>query len=173
MNRENEEGRVSLEEVEARMRPGNFSQAGFLGAQESLRQVLEADARTLTELGVSADALADSLGQLLDAAITSTRTITSAGPYKVRLKRYKGPQICPFAPQPHENPCPGRGDKRFASIDWNISNPRNGIHLSGPGLIVHLIAAHSFFEGLASPYRVPPHKLAELLELGSFSSSGR
>jgi hypothetical protein len=173
MNHENEEGRVSLEEVEARMRPANFSQVGFLGPEESLRQVLEADARTLDELGVTADAMADRLGQLLEASIASTRAITSAGPYKVRLKRYKGPQICPFAPEPHENPCPGRGDKRFASIDWTISNPRNGIQLSGPGLIVHLIGAHSFFEGPQSPYRVPPRKLAELLELGSFSSSGR
>jgi hypothetical protein len=173
MTRENDEQIVPLEEVEARMRPGNFSQAGFLGAGESLRQVLEADTRTLDELGVSADDLADHLSKLLEAAIASTRTITSAGAYKVRLRRYKGVQICPFAPQPHENPCPGRGDKRFASIDWIVRNPRNGIQLSGPGLIVHLIGAHRFFEGLQSPYRVAPRRLAQLLELGPFSSLGR
>jgi hypothetical protein len=161
---------VALEEVEARMRPGNFSQAGFLGPEESLRQVLELDARTLEELGVTADDLGDRLGQLLESAIASTRTQTRAGPYRIRLQRYKGPQICPFAPEPHENPCPGRGDKRLASIDWSISDARNGAQLSGPGLIVHLISAHGFFEGLHSPYRVAPRKLAEFLKLGSFSS---
>lgn len=164
-----EEQSVPLEEVEARMRPGNFSQAGFLGPRESLREVLEDDSRELRELGVSADTLAEQLGTLLEAALESTPTSTSAGSYKVHIQRYKGPQICPFAPQPHENPCPGKGDRRFASIDWTIRNPRSGMQLSGPGLIVHLIAAHNFFEGPQSPHRVPPRKLAELLEIGPFS----
>lgn len=170
MTSEDETKRVTLDEVEARMRPGNFSQAGFLGPEERLRQVLELDARTLEELSVTAGSLGDSLGQLLESAIASTRTQTRVGAYRIRLQRYKGPQICPFAPEPHENPCPGRGDKRFASIDWSISNRRNGTQLSGPGLIVHLISAHCFFEGIQSPYRVEPRKLAELLELGPFSS---
>ena len=173
MTSEDEAKSVTLDEVEARMRPGNFSQAGFLGPEESLRQVLELDAHTLEELGVTAEALADKLGQLLESAIASARTVTRVGPCSIRLQRYKGPQICPFAPEPYENPCPGRGDKRFASIDWNISNSRKGIQLSGPGLIVHLIGAHGFFEGIQSPYRVPPRKLTQLLELGSFSSSRR
>lgn len=164
-----QENGVPLEEVEARMRPGRFSQAGFLGPNESLRQVLDADARTLLELGVTAEILAADLGRLLVAAIDSTPTTTNAGAYEVRLHGYKGPQICPFAPQPHENPCPGPGDKRLASVDWTIRNPRTRIELSGPGLIVHLIAAHSFFEGIESPYRVSPLRLAELLELGPFS----
>ena len=173
MTSEDEARKVTLNEVEARMRPGNFSQAGFLGSEESLRQVLESDARTIEGLGVTVDALADRLGQLLESAIASTRTLTRVGSYRVRLQRYKGPQICPFAPEPYENPCPGRGDKRFASIDWSISNSRNSYQLSGPGLIVHLIGAHGFFEGTQSPYRVPPRELAELLELGPFSPSRR
>jgi len=173
MSSEDEAKSVTLEELEARMRPGNFSQAGFLGPEESLRQVLELDARTLEELGVTGDSLGSSLGQLLESAITSTRTQTRVGRFRIRLQRYKGPQICPFAPEPHENPCPGKGDRRFASIDWSISNSRNDVQLSGPGLIVHLISAHGFFEGIQSPYRIPPCKLAELLELGPFSSSRR
>jgi len=160
---------VPLEEIEARMRPGNFSEVGFLGPAESLAHVLEMDARTLNELGVNEQALADSLGQLLEAAVASKRTVTHVGRYKVRLQRYKGVQICPFAPQPHENPCPAGGGIRFASIDWDIKNTRTGPGISGPGLIVHLIAAHGFFEGLRAPYRVSPRALAELLELGPFS----
>lgn len=151
------------------MRPGNFSQTGFLGPDESLRQVLDTDARALGELGVGARTLAERLEQLLEAAVASKRTVTRVGHYNVRVQRYKGPQICPFAPQPHENPCPGGGGMWLASIDWDIQNTRSRVRLSGPGLIVHLIGAHTFFEGLQSPYRVVPRALAELLELGPFA----
>jgi hypothetical protein len=152
------------------MRPGSFSQSGFLGPNESLRQVLDTDARALDELGLSARTLADLLEQLLEGALASKRTVTRVGRYKVHVQRYKGPQICPFAPEPHENPCPG-GGMRLASIDWDIQNTRSRVRLSGPGLIVHLIGAHSFFEGVQSPYRVAPRALAELLELGPFATS--
>jgi hypothetical protein len=165
---ENEQS-VPLDVVESRMRPGRFSQAGFLGPEESLRRTLEDDARVLGDLGLVAKTLAEGLESLLVAALESTPTSTSVGRFVVHLQRYKGPQICPFAPQPHKNPCPGPGDRRLASIDWKISNPRNGVKLEGPGLIVHLIAAHSFFEGSKSPYRVAPERLAQLLELGPFA----
>src|SRR5882672_6369908 len=56
---------VPLAEVEARMRPGNYSQSGFLGPNESLLEVLGSDARQLGELGVEASVLAAGLGQLL------------------------------------------------------------------------------------------------------------
>lgn len=42
--------------------------------------------------------------------------------------------------------------------------PRPG--RSAPGLIIHLIREHHFFEGFGSPYRVDPTELARLLELG-------
>lgn len=160
---------VPLTEVEARMRPGVFSQVGFLGPHESLRQVLEADAQALAELGVSTGTLAERLGQILETAVASKRATTTVGNHEVRVRRYKGPQICPFAPEPHENPCPGRG-MRLASIDWDIRNTRNRVRLSGPGLIVHLIGAHAFFEGRESPYRIAPRALVELLELGPFAA---
>jgi hypothetical protein len=73
------------------------------------------------------------------------------GGYRVRIQRYKGTQICPFAPQPHENPCQAGGGLRLGSIDWQIRNTRTGLRLFGPGLIAHLIAAHGFFEGSARP----------------------
>ncbi len=153
------------------MRPGRFSQSGFLGPHESLREVLDEDARTLVELGVSARQLAERLQHILEAAVVTKSTTTHVEHYKVHVQRYKGPQICPFAPQPYENPCSAGGGLRFASIDWDIRNARNRVRLSGPGLIVHLIGAHTFFEGLQSPYRVAPRALAELLELGPFRAA--
>jgi hypothetical protein len=41
--------------------------------------------------------------------------------------------------------------------------------MRGPELITHLIRERGFFEGFASPYRVDPHALAKLLQLGPFA----
>lgn len=155
------------------MRPGNFSQAGFIGADESLVQVLAADARSLAELGLDARTLADALGRLLEAAALSAGATTQIDRFRIRLRRYKGVQICPYAPEPHANPCPRPPSPRFASMDWEIQNRRTGAKLAGPGLIVHLIGAHGFFEGSRSPYRVAPRALAKLLELGPFGGPAR
>ena len=153
------------------MRPGIYSQSGFLGPEESLRTVLQSDAATLNQLGVTAETLALRLSMLLTAALAAHQA-TIVTPYTIRIQRYKGPQICPFAPEPHENPCPGPPptDNQLASIDWSIQNTRNNTHLTGPGLIVHLIHAHHFFEGLKSLHRVDPRALANLLELGPYAT---
>ncbi len=157
---------VPLAEVEARMRPGRMSQKGFLGEHERLTEVLSGDAATLTELGLTPDLLTERLEALLEPALLSRQSVIRIGHHRVRLERYKGRQSCPFAPEPHLNPCPfGRGTK-YGSVDWRIRNERSGIELTGPGLIVHLIGAHGFFEGLQSPYRVDPRALAGLLEVG-------
>jgi hypothetical protein len=49
------------------MRPGAWSECGFLGEAESLGDVLASDAAALAELGVTATALADTLGLLIRA----------------------------------------------------------------------------------------------------------
>src|SRR6476660_3777027 len=49
------------------MRPGAWSACGFLGESESLRDVLDSDAATLVELGITAQTLADTLGLLVRA----------------------------------------------------------------------------------------------------------
>jgi hypothetical protein len=163
---------VPLKDLERRMRPGIFSQSGFLGPTESLRTVLESDAATLDQLGLAAETLALRLRACLTAALAIHRATTIVSPHIIRIQGYKGPQICPFAPEPHENPCPGPppSDNQFASIDWSIQNTRNNAHLTGPGLIVHLIHAHHFFEGPQSPYRVDPRALAHLLGLGPYAT---
>jgi hypothetical protein len=69
--------------------------------------------------------------------------------------RYMGYQICPWGC----GVCPG------SDLDFRIENERAREVVKGPGLIVHLIREHQFFEGLESPYRVDPVKLVKLLEL--------
>ena len=55
-------------DVEDRMRPGRYSELGFLGADESLEAVLEHDRRTLLALGLTYDEIADALEDLMKRA---------------------------------------------------------------------------------------------------------
>lgn len=52
---------------EARMRPGAWSEGGFLGPDESLTEVIERDANTINILGVRYEQFADNLERLLTA----------------------------------------------------------------------------------------------------------
>jgi hypothetical protein len=149
------------------MRPGEFSQAGFLGEHERLEDVLARDARTLEESGLSPNELADALERLLDAAEAARgRSARLDGRFDVRIEVFTGFQICPWAPSPHSGQCTAGGGVRHASVAWRVRNRRTREELSGPGLIVHLIRAHRFFEGFESPHRVDPLALARVLEVG-------
>lgn len=54
---------------------------------------------------------------------------------------------------------------KYADRDFLILDRSTGQYLKGPGLIVHLIREHHFFEGLDSPYRVDPEQAARVLRL--------
>jgi len=148
------------------MRPGEFSQAGFLGEHERLEEVLARDARTLDEANLSPDELANSIERLLDAAETARRRSARVdGQFDVSVEVFTGFQICPWAPSPHSGQCTAGGGVRHASVNWHVRNRSTGDELRGPGLIAHLIRAHRFFEGFESPYRVDPLALARVLGL--------
>ena len=92
------------------MRPGAFSQRGFLGEDERLKDVLEADARTLEELGLSAEELATPLDRLIDAAEASRgRSARVDDRFDIGIEVFTGLQICPWAPEPHSGQCPAAG----------------------------------------------------------------
>ena len=148
------------------MRPGAFSQRGFLGEHERLADVLGADAGTLAELGLSREDLAGPLDRLLDAGEAARgRSARIDDRLDIGIEVFTGFQICPWAPDPNRGQCPAAGGVLHASVEWHLHNRRTGDRLSGPGLIVHLIRAHGFFEGFESPGRVDPRLLAKVLEL--------
>ena len=148
------------------MRPGAFSQSGFLGERERLEDVLAADALTLGELGLTAAELAAPLDRLIDAAERARgRSARVDGRFEIRVEVFTGFQICPWAESPHSGQCTAGGGARHASVEWRLRNLATGERLDGPGLIVHLIRAHGFFEGRDSPSRVDPRTLARVLEL--------
>lgn len=157
---------LTIEELESRMRPGALSVSGFLGPHERLEEVLAADERTLSRLGVSPEELGARLDALLTAAESERRrAATVDGRFRVSIDLHPGFQICPWAADPDAGQCTAGGGVRHASVDWTIRNLRTRETLRGPGLLAHLIAAHGFFEGREVPLRVEPEDLVRVLEL--------
>lgn len=76
---------------------------------------------------------------------------------QVFVVQYRGMQQCPWECEI---------DQRN-SRDFLVLNRQLGEFVTAPGLIVHLIRKHHFFEGLQSPYRVDPAALARVLGLAS------
>lgn len=151
------------------MRPGALSQAGFLGENERLKEVLARDGQAIANLGVTYEELAGQLDILIRTAEATPRHAARIGHFKVKVTLYPGFQMCPWSPDIHHGQCTAGGGVQYGSLDWNIRNQRTGQEIRGPGLIVHLIRDHHFFEGFESPYRVSPTELTRLLALGPFS----
>jgi len=160
--------KISIEELENRMRPGQFSEKGFLGPSERLMDVLETDEKRLKELGVTYEELADALQRIIEEGDRKRgQNVKVNDKFVVKIEAYTGFQMCPFSPDPHHFQCMAAGGVRFGSLDWMILNIASGQVMHGPGIIVQPIRAHHFFEGFQSPYRVDPSELARLLELGT------
>lgn len=192
---------VEIVELERRMRPGAWSQSGFLGPTERLEDVLAADARTLDELGVTGEDLVDALVLLTDAAPISSvlalptdrlegfeaamrerlalieqrfGTVEGVGP---RVARVGGRYEVEWWGFMGVQECPWGSPLRDGDVcatsptEWRIHDTTRGIEMRGPGLITHLVTEHGFFEGFESPYRVDPRTLAELLEVGPFAAA--
>jgi hypothetical protein len=159
---------LSITELESRMQPGALSQSGFLGKNESLKDVLDADARTMQELGITYSELADFLEKLLTPAVASKMGKANVDNFAVETKLFTGFQICPWTKNIHTEQCMEAGGVKFGSIDWCIKNQNSGQKVCGPGIITHLIRAHHFFEGFESSHRVDPRIVAQVLEIGPY-----
>ena len=181
-------------ELELKMKPGALSKQGFLGRDECLHEVLHSDKVTLLSFNLSYQQIADGLEALLRKALdqriyimktspeelrsrdigipdlyqpgknlpfsTDTPPKTSQGylvgeHHQVFLNIYRGMQECPWQ-------C---GNVEWGYFDFLLLNLQTGRQITGPGMIVHLIREHLFFEGFASPYRVDPWAAADVLGL--------
>ncbi len=174
---------LTIFELEKRMRPGAWSAGGFLGPTESLEHIISQDALILTRFGVSYEQIADRLDRLLRPALKYTKGMSPypdlykpetiphfrldnlpdtkdgyrTGNLQIFTIGYRGFQGCPWEGWPES--------WQWGSFDFLILNRQTGECVTGPGLIVHLIRAHHFFEGQESPYRTDPKKLIHVLEL--------
>ena len=156
----------SITNLEALMRPGNqderSSKDGFLGANESLIEVMIADNDYVTERGLTHRELAIPLLQISNRAMKLvdvkqrvwTVDFEYAGTnWRVEMKVYSGFQFSPFT------------DGTKTNEDFEITNLDNASTLRFSGLVPIMIERYGFYEGHETPYRVDPSDIIRVLEL--------
>jgi len=152
-------------DLERQMRPGALSEAGFLGLNERLNDVISVDLRTLQRLGLTFQQFADRLETLSQKAHGLMHghrgdnywKIVEKGllvekKYRISWNTYMGYQKCPF------------GCAENADTDYTIVNVETGESVFFSGLHIHLIREHQFFEG-HTKYRLDPETCARVLDI--------
>lgn len=146
-----------IEEIEQRMRSGEFSDAGFLKSDENLKDSIYHDATTLRRIGVTHEQVADTLECLI-----TTPTLPKG--FRRAIVGSLGWQRCPFEkPQERQKI---RERPPYSSDDFYIfdSNTKK-ILLQFGGLLIHLIREHQFFEGEGTEYRLDPEQAVKVLQI--------
>jgi hypothetical protein len=161
-----------IHRLEERMRPLNYSQVGFLGASESLREIIERDSALLRERGITHDQIADRLDTLIGSYNRINelarrdanqrggfleRAVTEVPGGNLHMSMYFGWQPCPWALEDSES----EATCGLTDQDWRYFDA-HGRELSFSGLMPHLIRDHHFFEG-TTRYRVDPAHAIEVL----------
>lgn len=169
--------------VEDGMFAGGYSRAGFLGPEQSLRGVIEADAKILQKYGITHKQIGDRLDSLMGQGFRQWELASRAGKdyFKTRQEEgalidnflrvfaigWMGYQGCPFFIVTNPR---GYGLKESycgtGSHDFTVKNERQGTQVKFPQLMAHLVQDHHFFEG-APPYRLNPEDAINVLELKS------
>jgi hypothetical protein len=169
--------------IEKRMRPGEYSDGGFLNCFERLQDVIERDAKVVEGSGLTYKQIADKIETIIGKArrhmwlFQSGKShlkkeqiesfINKIGPgipiegkYVIKALAWRGLQDCPYGT--YLQKC--REEPLYSYLDCELKNTQTGQKVSFPGLIIHLLREHQFFEG-STKYRVEPKLLIEVLDL--------
>lgn len=146
---------------EMKMYPGGYSNAGFLGPKERLKDVCIKDLTTLVKLGISCDRVSEAMEQLIQTAKKTSQNAFQ--PVMVGKFQVSGvglvsnaPQECPFGPI--RKPChTGKGI-------YCVENTTTHEAVAFSPLSIDMIRDHAFFQGTTS-YRVDPAILCRILEI--------
>lgn len=142
-----------VSELEDRMKPSSYSQAGFLGEDESLIDVLAEDNDTVLEMGLTHQQLADFLHKF-DGAPNSMSGVLGITFNDIRFGHFasqtQSPQDSPFH------------DGTESRTDHTIINLETGAMLNYSGLLPQMIHRYGFYEGKGTHYRIDPKKIAEV-----------
>ncbi len=146
-----------IKEIEQRMRPGEFSNTGFLKSGENLKDLIYRDAATLRRLGATHEQVADTLEYLITIP-TPPKGFSRAS------EGSSGWQRCPFEkPQERQKI---REIPPYSGEDFYIFSGNTGYPiLKFGGLLIHLIRKHQFFEGEGTEYRLDPEQAVKVLQI--------
>ena len=144
-----------IAELERDMRPGAESAKGFLGKDERLLDVLEADNRTVVEsLGLTHQELARHM--LVLAAIGRK---VGEGEFRYHGRRFR--VTCIYSRGFQDSPF---GDGTKANAEAIVRNLDAGKEIRYSLLVPLMIERYGFYEGEGTPYRVDPRKIQEVLD---------
>jgi len=148
----------SIRQLEARMRPGRDSGAGFLGEDESLLEVMAEDnAYVVDKLRMTHQDIAHPLHvirRIAEMGLYRAKNIEFNGqPLQILAQFTKGTQQSPF----------DDGTKHGANVQ--ITNLKTGKKLLVGLLVPYMIERYGFYEGKGTPYRVEPKDVIDVFGL--------
>lgn len=154
----------SIEQLEKDMQPGAESevgsQAGFLGEDERLLDVLAADNRcVLDELGLSHQELAKHLHAMGTIGRWQARQKTPEAEFVYHGRRFKVKLMVTrgFQPSPFR-------DGTMSGSNVVVENLDRGKKLEYALLVPFMIERYGFYEGKGTSYRVEPRAVVELFD---------
>lgn len=156
---------IRIEELERRMRPGQLSEAGFLGPEESLLDVMAMDNDWVTQNNLSHQKIAETLHFIRALALNKLdgkEIVFHDRRYQVDSVFFMGGQVSPFeqldnvrfSPAPHA----------YGSFDLRVKNLATGDSISFSSLLPFFIERYGFYEGTGTPYRVSPQKIVTVFD---------
>ena len=143
-----------INDLDRILRTSPLVAGGFMGDDpRSVTEVIDTDAGTLFELGVTAKQIAARMQQITDMAAQALGTWTAIDARcQAMVDEVRGALPCPW---------PHAGDyfKRVTTLQRTDS----GQTIRWSDLNIHMIAAHGFFEGRGSTFRTEPAELVAAL----------
>ena len=143
----------NMRKLEELLGSSKLVSGGFLGRDKrTLSEIIDADCAELTALGYTAEQVARRMQQLTDIGKPQLGRTTLFQGLEISVLDYPGRIVCPWS---H----PGTHVKRITTV----RRPETEESLGWSDLNIHLIAAHAFFEGRGSAYRLEPSQLIRLI----------
>jgi len=156
---------LSIQQLEALMRPGVYgggrrdshgiSDAGFLGEDESLLQVMAMDNNFVLSRGLTHQQIASPLLYAMNFYEKGfgNSFLFNNVEYKIDATSYRGSQESPFY------------DGTYSDTNFWVTNTQTGKTIGFSGLIPEMIQRYGFYEGRGTSYRLEPQDIIELFAL--------
>lgn len=143
-----------LQKLEQVLRSSKLSAVGFMGSDNrSLTEIVDADLAELARLNCTTEQLSEKMQQITDLAAKALGNWAQIDDtHQAKVAEAKGRIPCPW---PHP--------AYFAKRVTTLKDTKTGDEIKWSDLNIHLIREHSFFEGKASPFRIEPKQLIQML----------
>lgn len=150
-------GKLSIEQLEHRMRPDQDSDAGFLGSNEKLLEVMANDNDYVLAQNLTHQDLAEPLFYIEQlfrqgyiARDHASMFSFKGSRYRIEVDEYNGPQFSPFR------------DGTSTNLDVQIKNLTNGETMEASLLLPYMIQRYGFYEGKGTSYRLSPETIIKV-----------